>query len=571
MNMHTIYHQKGFTLTESLVAFVIVTGGLLAIASFQAGLFSSSEYNKARTEALSLAQAKIEEFKHYTHADEDSFIDNDGDGAMDADGNYTEDPIAGQNALFNRSWDLTTTGQGTQVDVAVGWLDSSNAAQSVTLMSSVPWISPRAGGDQIVDLQEPLIEAPTGRARIGEGNLSDYPDVEITQIGSPGLDGLSVYAHDTNLFLVDGYDNILLTLEEACSIDSGICTDFVKISGTVYLDTAFSTRDLIDLFVLASDAAHCARFVSSGTLSNPPTTATGDYEFYNYTCYLGGGWHGNIGFVTATGIMLNDKVCQGDPTAFDPWEEPVIALRRAYRGMLHKDVGGKTLYFSHGIKDAAELTGQNYVFTTLAAQETSGTACEGINAPMTRADSSNGTLFEGTPVDFVCLNTDDDGDSQPDYLDTYDTAEFGADPSCPYDPTDPPVQNHLIAGVIQVLSAETLDLSSFGVVTSDGPGNCVWANPFTAVSNGYAARYACSVYDWGDGWTGFQGVCRIDGSDYRCVLPYDDYSVDLTLTVTSTDVVCDAADDVFSFYGYSLDGNPYAHDIIIEKNAVRCP
>ena len=636
MNMHTINRQKGFTLTEALVAFVIVTGGMLAIASFQAGLFSSSAYNKARTEALSLAQQKIEEFKHYTHADEDNFIDSDGDGVMDADGYYTDAPIEGQNALFNRSWNLTTTGQASQVDVAVGWLDSSNTGQSVSLTSSVPWISPRAGGDQIVDLQEPIVYAPTGRARVGEGNLSDYPDVEVTPISSPGLDGLSVYAHDTNLFLVDGYNNILLTLEDACSIDTGTCTDFVKISGTVLLDTANSRQGLIDIFVIASDAAHCARFVPSGTLSSPPTTATGDYEFYNYTCYLGGGWHGNIGFVTATGVKLSDKICQGDPTAFDPWEEPVIALRRAYRGMLHQDVGGKTVYISHGIKDAAELTGQDFVFTELSSEKTAGSFCEGVDAPMTRADSSNGALFEGTPVDFVCLNTDDNGDSTPDYLDVYDTAEFGADTTCPYDPTDPPVQSHLIAGAINVLTAETLDLDSFDVVTSDGPGNCVWPTPFTAVSGGLTAKYACSVYDWGDGWTGFvqiqpnskyvycpseyadytnlttdqtqnfgcissktiaiagritfglndsyiysmviedtttgfQGICRFDETDYRCLLPYDGDSANLTLTVTASDYVCGAVDGVFTYLGYNVNASPYTHDILVERNSIKCP
>ena len=132
MNTHTIYRQKGFTLTEALVAFVIVTGGLLAIASFQAQLFLSSGYSKARTEALSLAQQKIEEFKHYTHADEDSFIDSDGDGVMDADGYYMDAPIEGQNALFTRSWNLTTTDQAPQVDVTVGcWIRPMQVSRSL--------------------------------------------------------------------------------------------------------------------------------------------------------------------------------------------------------------------------------------------------------------------------------------------------------------------------------------------------------------------------------------------------------------------------------------------------------
>ena len=88
-------YQQGFSLSEALVAFAIVTGGLLAVASFQAGLFSNSAYNKARTEALSLAQEKIEEFKHYSHASEDNYVDDNEDGVMDADGAYTEAAISG--------------------------------------------------------------------------------------------------------------------------------------------------------------------------------------------------------------------------------------------------------------------------------------------------------------------------------------------------------------------------------------------------------------------------------------------------------------------------------------------
>jgi type II secretory pathway pseudopilin PulG len=496
--------QRGFTLVEALVAFGVTAAGLLAVASFQGALVTDSAYNKARTEALSLAQQKIEEFKHYTHADEDNFIDDNGDGAMDADGPYQDPAINGQNAVFTRSWDLATASQGKRIDVSVSWVDSSNVGQSVFLAATMPWISPRAGADQLTEALPPLLDAPTGRAMTGEGTLADYPNVNPVPVSGPGDDGLSTYQNEENLLLVDNQDRVLLTLLDACNTDTQLCTEFVKISGTVYVDTDGTNQAADETYIIPSDAAHCERWVPSGTLANPPATASGDYEYYNYTCYLGGGWHGNIGFLIAPGgIKQTDKVCQGDPTSFNAWEEPVIALRRAYRGMLSWTDSGQTFYESHGIKDATVLTGHDFVLTSLAASQTDGSYCEGLDAPMTRTDSAMGALFEDVPTDFFCLNKDFDGDQVPDYLDGYDTGLYSAATTCPFDPTDPPVDSHTISGVVVVLTADLLDLSAFEVVTSDGPGNCKWTTPFASIADGYAGVYSCTVYDWGSGWSGY--------------------------------------------------------------------
>jgi type II secretory pathway pseudopilin PulG len=639
MNIQYKRYQAGFSLTEALVAFAVVTGGLLAVASFQAGLFSNSAYNKARTEALSLAQEKIEEFRHYSFADEDNYIDDNADGVMDADGDYQEAPIPGNNADFVRSWDLTTNADGKRINVTVSWVDASNETQSVALASTLTFLSPRSGADQLVELSDPLITSPTGRAELGEGTLDDYPTADLSPMGSPGVDGLSTYRYQDDLFLVDPNRKVVLRLRDACSSTTGVCTDFVKISGTVYLDVANVSNSLqaTDILVIASDAAHCQRWSDSGSLATPSTTANGDYAYFNYTCYFGGGWFGNIGFVTTAGLKQSDKVCQGDPTSVDTWAQPVIALRRAYRGMLsYTTADGQVQYFSHGIKDATQLTGHDFVFTSLSAEKTLGSACMGSDAPMTRADSAGGKLFAGMPVDFVCLNADVDGDLLPDYLDAYDTTRFTADASCPYNPTDPPVLSYVISGSISILAAGTPDLSAFNVVTSDGANNCKFVSPFTATSTGYTATYACLVWDWGDGWTGgiqvrpnstdvycptdtalfsqiyadqtqsfsckssntitiggsilylsalspvsaltitdaltgFQGVCEFSGSAYRCVLPYELLSTDLKLEVTTLDHVCGATAGVYAFFGYSKDGSPYAHDIVVTGDSALCP
>jgi Tfp pilus assembly protein PilV len=507
--------QKGFTLIEALVAFGVTATGFLAVVSLQGALVTDSAYSKARSEAMSLAQQKIEEFKHYTLADEAAYIDNDGNGVMDADGNYSDPAINGQNAVFTRSWQLSSATRGRGVDVTVAWADSANRTQSVFLAAVIPWISPRSGADQLFEPSPTMLNSPTGRAELGEGELSDYPNVNPVPVSGPGPEGLRTFQNEENLLLVDQNDHVLLTLLDVCNLLTDECTDFVKISGTVYFDDANTNQPAVETYVIASDAAHCQRWVPSGTLTSPPTTATGSYRYFNYTCYLGGGWHGNLGFVTAPNSLLQtDKICQGDPTSLNAWEEPVIALRRAYRGMLTRTVGNVVYYESHGIKDATQLTGHDFVFTSLSTTQTAGSFCEGFNRPMTRVDSSFGSLFADTPTDFVCLNEDNDGDGNPDYLDNYDTSRYTAATYCPYDPTDPPVAAHTISGSVAILTVVAPSPGTIEVQTSDGPGNCSWTTAFASSGLTQIASYQCIVYDWGSGWTGYVQVHPLNNQIY---------------------------------------------------------
>ena len=633
--MTNLRHQHGFSLTEALVAFSVVAIGLLAVATFQSGLFSESAYNKARMEALALAQQKIEQLKHYTQADEAAYIDENGDGVMDADGTYNDNAIVGQNAVFQRSWTLGTVDLGRDVVVTVAWTDAENQQQAVSLASDIPWISPRTSADQIAGLTDPWVDSPTGRAKLGEGQLADIPSGELISFPNiyPG-DGLEMYQHGDNLLLANSNGDILLTLLEACSTTSGDCKDFVRIAGTVYLDNSNLRMSLEDITVLASDAAHCSRWVPDGTLANPPTTASGDYSYFHYTCYLGGGWHGNIGFVTTAGLQLTDKVCQGDPTAFDEWERPVIAMRRAYRGMLSKQVSGSTKYFTHGIKDAARIVGQDFVFTALQSAATEGYHCSDVDAPMTRADSNAGKLFSEVPTDFVCLNFDADDDGVPDNLDSYDTSEYSAGTTCPYDPTSPPVLSHSISGTIDISVAVSLDLSNFQVLTSDGPGNCT-VELVSEYTGRYSLGYDCTVYDWGRGWTGgivlkpnspylfcpntatayanlttdstesfycvggptitiegpinylvsspiesmviqdavtgTTGYCQYLATQYRCIAPYDGSTWTGKLGVGNFRHVCNSTDNVFGFTDLTVDQSPYYLALVVAQNAQSCP
>ena len=629
-------NQDGFSLTEALVAFAIIAIGLLAVASFQSGLFKQSAYNKAQTEALALAQQKIEQLKHYTLADEEAYIDEDGDGVMDADGNYVEGPITGRNAVFRRSWELGSTNLGRQVEVTVTWSDAENEEQQISLSSDIPWISPRTAADQLVDQAASQLISPTGRARLGEGHIRDIPSEELNPYTNIyPEDGLEIYQHKENLLLANPEGDILLTLVDACLAETGTCTDFVRIAGTVYLDTANSKVAIEEIELLASDAAFCSRWVPEGSLSDPPETPSGNYEYYHYTCYLGGGWHGNLGFVTKRGLALNDKVCQGDPTAWEGWKRPVIASRRAYRGMLSKQVNGETRYYSHGIKDAALLTRQDYVFTSLDVDATEGYHCSGAEAPMTRFDSDAGKLFKDVPTDFVCLNLDSDGDGSPDNLDVFDGSQFNAATTCPFDPTSPPVLSHRISGTIAIDGSAAVDLSKFEVQTSDGPGNCV-VEPLSGADWTYALAYACTVFDWGFGWTGevsllpnsqsvfcptptssftelksdipndysciggptvtiegaieylvkdasvqsitmedpvtgLKGRCEVISTKFRCTAPYDGVAWNGTLSIDTADYVCGSIGNQFKLSSYTMANSPYSLRLTIAKSQANCP
>ncbi len=539
--MKTIARQHakrtGFSLIEVLVSMSVVALGLLAVVSFQSRLTAESGESKAKVEATALAQARIEELRNYTNSARtvDEF------NALFTAGNEGADTsITGVNSTFNRSEAFTTNGNRKQVNVQVAWTDRGNNSHSVVLSAELGWESPRSVGDIGRDTTIAHVGSPTGRAHLGEGQLP--PNATTT----PNDDGTEIYDDGSgDLKLVVGND-IVLTLEDACQ--NGSCLNFVKIKGRIYIDTATQSQlDPGEVFVKASDAAYCQRYyVTYDGAGNPTahpvdnnttsalTTASGDYEYFDYTCYLGGGWHGNIGILLAGGIAQSDKFCQGDPVTTDAWAEPVIAARRAYRGMLYKvdastangkqqNANGDNIYYSIGVGDAIVLPDpdtsdktHDFVIASLAVSATEGSNCK-TQGIMVRPDSVvggvSGALFEGIPTDFVCLN--------PSYIDSFDSTVYGVENTCPYDPTDPPAARHILSGTIDVVAdvSQAANVELISVNTSDGPGNCT-RGVFSFSGAAYSATYTCDVYDWGNGWNGYIQInpnsyaiaCNDDGS-----------------------------------------------------------
>lgn len=509
--------QKGFSLLETLVAVVVVAVGLLAVASLQSNLVGKSADNKAKAEAMAIAQARIDDFRNYT-------IALSGEAAFDTlfaavtDANPTVVP--GANADFTRTDTIATAGITKDIDVKVAWTDRRGNTQNVVMSTSLGWQSPRAVADLARAGAGPLVPSPTGRASLGEGQIPTGAPTTDNGDGTKLYDDLV-----GNLKLVVGSD-IVLTLKDACQIGGGNCTDFVKINGRIYIDDASTGVAPGEVFVTATDATFCTRYYMSGgtavLVTNATTTAlltasNSDYKYFDYTCYLGGGWHGNIGLLLDGGLGSSDKICQGDPTSGNADEAPVLAARRVYRGMLYKhdtgnaslkaeDPPGTVLYFSIGVADELELpvplssdATHDFVISSFAASKTAGSNCisEGV---MVRPDSNvggtAGDLFAGVPTDFVCLN--------PSNIDAFDSSKFGVESTCPYNPADPPAAAYVMNGTITVL-AEAADIAEVDLITvrtSDGPSTCL-RGPFASSGTTHIATYSCAVFDGGLGWDGY--------------------------------------------------------------------
>lgn len=538
MNRAIFKAQRGFGLMEILVTVLILSVGVLGVIRFQSHLLSVSSDNKTEAEAIALAQERIEELRNYGNTYKKNITDPTATGYNDDDNFQTalvaeaDEEISGVNALFTREETIATDGTNKNVTVTVSWTDANNLVQSVALDTQLTWVSPRSAGDREVQSNTPTLVNPTGRAHLGDGLVPD---------------GVSPIENDDGTGYWDDGDNrkltlngrVVLTLEDACLTET--CLDFVKISGKVYIDRALqNSLPANEVYVVASDAAFCQRYyfdssdkvqtidTSTGTVNE---TTNGDYEYFHYTCYIGGGWHGNIGLLLADGIAQSDKFCLGDPTATEEDEIPVITARRAYRGMAYKEISpgvyetyldsngeAQTRYYSIGIADSTVLPGpgeggHDFVITQLAASQNDGAYCISEEV-MVRADAkidvdgdgtaNAGELFTGVPSDFVCLNKEGLADESQ----LTDDMKINYISGCPYDPTNPPVAGYTLSGTIAVTSDETSVLSTFAIDTSDGRENCVLeAFPADPDADGrYSADYTCQIYDWGDGWTGYLKV-----------------------------------------------------------------
>jgi Tfp pilus assembly protein PilV len=144
---------RGFTLVEALVALLVMAFGMMAIAGMQATLSRASEVAKQRSEAVRLAQMKIEQLRSFEQVAADATkVDYAGDIV---NGNDTLSPTVGAyttNTSFDRVWTVTRDGVNAPaadgsdpqkwVSVVVTWNDRTGQQQRVQLTTVISRADP---------------------------------------------------------------------------------------------------------------------------------------------------------------------------------------------------------------------------------------------------------------------------------------------------------------------------------------------------------------------------------------------------------------------------------------------
>ncbi|MDO9048828.1 MAG: hypothetical protein Q7U66_14005 [Methylobacter sp.] len=210
---HSIKTQKGIGLIEVLITTVVVAVGLLAVASLQGKFVSSSGESKMRSEALVLAEQKLEQFRN-TVVITNTNVPATGYNNILAAGSFadTGNPIVGTNASFTRSWTITdvtppvppfAAGDPSlkRVSVQVGWDgngdgDSNDADEIVNVVTEMAWIDPakasqyaatNAGGStSVASPRQNASEDAAAESVIGTSLA--ITDLDLTTTGSAGVD-----------------------------------------------------------------------------------------------------------------------------------------------------------------------------------------------------------------------------------------------------------------------------------------------------------------------------------------------------------------------------------------------
>lgn len=493
----TFLKQTGSILIEALVALVVVSVGTFGVMKLNTVLLSGTGLSKTRAEALQLAQNRMEAIRNFSVEA--------GCPAEDTGSTETND-VTGVNASFRVGRTISSVlTERVNVEIYVGWdgvadPHDSVAEKRIVLSSVVACVgtgtSGMVGGTANAQNAGKL-KAPTGAARVGGRADPTCPEGScVTTINNTNgiADNTKVYKTGNLVELVDTVTNkVLLTIEDG--------TDFSTISGRVYIETnngvpivdpdgtASSTTD-DNVFVLSSDASYCARIFPSDADSIIPSGASGNaikYRYFDYNCYVGAGWWGNVGIARLDNPNTNNRICLGDPASSLNSETSIwsrkdqLSISRGYRGYQKIDPSGSntdSMNFETkgiGYKPANQADGAEWIYVAehigvsdqhdfLVTIISGNQTCEGSG----KMELVNGQ-FTGNQGRFFCMSG-----QCPDLI---------ATPSTP---------TTIIHG--------TITKETGAVLTAPVAGPSSSCSSVTWTDNGGSYSYDCTL-----NWTGFSG------------------------------------------------------------------
>ncbi|MGL1834648.1 type IV pilus modification PilV family protein [Rhodocyclaceae bacterium SMB388] len=513
--------SAGFALIEAMISLVILAIGLLAIGKFQAELMATSGHNKARAEAIAIAESAMEDIRNRAISAFDE---------IDAEGSTNVAKLLTTYTLKTAA-PLQCDGQCRQVTVTVSWTDwTTGSDQQIELVSLVSNLDPLAlhlerfdedlagkirlpfGEDTIMGGVDPVTGRPVSKSYTEETLPENAKKDETTG-------WYTLETEDGTTELIDSNYNVVMTIlngQEFSSVAGKVFIEQDATGGIFIKPNNFTGTDSVyvqqKLFLIPS--AQCVRIVSTPLAVD---TAS-NLKFFSYKCYFGPGWAGNIGIEKIDGASNNTRVCLGDEeVGFDPEKDatrhPSARVSRMYRGFREfqglqfssnwgigmeveegQDVGTtnpddlKRKYVARNYEDHHFLLTQLRLNNVTAAQESD--ACRGkMDFAVFRSGQS-----ENNPLG---------GQGSAPYAKVQPGRFFCLSESCPAKLPlgDPPI-TFIDVEIAEVGSAAVSGVSLVETGETAGSSACV---DTTASGANQPFKFQCSI-DWrgsiGDKWEG---------------------------------------------------------------------
>ena len=183
--------QCGIGLIEALVAFLVLSLGMLAMARMQSDLRAHAELARQRTEAVRIAQQDIETLRAYS-ALKASQSSGSRSYEQIAAASTTIDAIGPTRYELARQVSTSADGQAASIAVTVRWNDRRGEPQQATLASVIGRSAPA--------LAAALLSAPSGVPVLGAFNRSPRIPLAAKDLG----DGRSAFkpANDSTVAFV---------------------------------------------------------------------------------------------------------------------------------------------------------------------------------------------------------------------------------------------------------------------------------------------------------------------------------------------------------------------------------
>ena len=141
--MNHAHHQRGFSFLDALMAVAVFSVSLLGLGKFQAVTFKEAANSKAKTEALNIAQAQIENLRAFDRLT----------GTLDdyEDIMTETSSVVGNNITFTMQSTVTSQGSPARknIDVTIVW-DILGHNESISLSSVIAASDPFVSGQLLL-------------------------------------------------------------------------------------------------------------------------------------------------------------------------------------------------------------------------------------------------------------------------------------------------------------------------------------------------------------------------------------------------------------------------------------